>query len=97
MLEKTTHLADEVERALPQFGLEVGRVQATYRAILYQRHRPNTPLELVVEMLLNAPELTWEPDDTIGLRAVVMNSLVQHLDSMYFVDTFEHDGSEHSH
>jgi hypothetical protein len=84
-------LVDEIERTLLCWGLKIGRVQATYLAIVYQRYRPHMRLTLVVELLLNAPVLVWAPHHTLPLKVAVMDSLVQHLDGMYFVDTFEHD------
>jgi hypothetical protein len=84
-------LVDEIERVLPCLGLKIGRVQATYLAIVYKRHRPHMRLSLVAEMLLNAPVLAWEPDHTLRLKVAVTDALVMHLDSLYFVDTFEHD------
>jgi hypothetical protein len=84
-------LVDEIERTLPCWGLRIGRVQATYLAIVYQRHRPYMRITLVAELLLNAPVLDWAPYHTLQLKVAVMDSLVQHLDGMYFVDTFEHD------
>jgi hypothetical protein len=39
----------------------------------------------------NAPVLVWAPYHTLPLKFAMLESLVRHLDSMYFVDTFEHD------
>ena len=50
------------------------------------------PFSELIDMMLDVPKLDWLPDDDRRTKLLTMQSLVEHLDGLYLVDTFEHDG-----
>jgi hypothetical protein len=93
-MTKIGQAATHIEQSIPCFGLRVERHQAEYLAGLYIYQRPDKPVHQVIEMMLGVPNLAWEPDDSQMIKMSVMRSLIEHLDSLYLVDTFEHDGGK---
>ncbi len=85
-------VATEVEQVGPCFGLPISGLHAAVLAALYVHQRPYKPAESVVAALLRMPLIPWLEDDTLSIRLTVMRTLVAHLDGLYFVATFEHDG-----
>ena len=47
----------------------------------------------MIEIMLSVPELDWLPDDDLRTKSLTMQSLIEQLDGLYMVDTFEHDGT----
>ena len=82
----------EVNTSLPSFGLWVSHRHAESIAALYIQQRPTTTASVLAEALLNLPHLGWDRDDVHDTKMLVMLSLIEHLDGMYFVGTLEHDG-----
>ena len=85
-------VAIQIEQSLPCFGLRIDRPRAACLAALYVNQRPAKAFSDMIEMMLNVPELEWQPDDDLRTKMLVMQSLIEHLDGLYLVDTFEHDG-----
>ena len=86
-------VAGEVMRTLPCFGLRVKKLHAALLAAAYVLQRPVQPLDAVAAMLVAMPLLNWEQrKSSNSIKMATMSSLVEHLDGMYFVGTFEHDG-----
>lgn len=91
-MDKIPQVAAEVTTSLPCFGLSVSRRQAVDLAAIYLRLRPSKAADSLAESLLGVPELEWNVDDEPSIRRLVMLSLIEHLDGLYFVETLEHDG-----
>jgi hypothetical protein len=85
-------VATEIATSLPRFGLEVSGFEAHHIATVYVSRRPKMPARQLADSLLNLPGLKWQSQDEQGIRRLVMLSLIEHLDGMYYVETFEHDG-----
>jgi hypothetical protein len=84
-------LVAAITKSLPGFGLNVSDAEATRIAAIYLEHRPRLPAAALAELLLRIPQLRWNDEDQ-GVRKLVMLSLVEHLDGLYFIETYEHDG-----
>jgi imidazoleglycerol phosphate synthase glutamine amidotransferase subunit HisH len=87
-----SQVAAEILTSLPCFGLWVSHRHAESIAALYVQQRPTTTASVLAEALLKLPHLGWDHDDVHDTKMLVMLSLVEHLDGMYFVETLEHDG-----
>ena len=88
-----SQVATQIEQSLPCFGLRVDSHQAACLAALYVKQRPAKPFSDMIEIMLSVPELYWLPDDDLRTKTLTMRSLIEHLDGLYLVDTFEHDGT----
>lgn len=91
VMEVRSIVASEIQQTLQCFGLHLGADQAAELAAVYFNARPKMPAERVLEFLLQVPNLSWLPDETDDTKRLTLLALIEHLDSMYFVATFEHD------
>ncbi len=84
-------VATEVQHVLPLFGLSVTTQQAADISDIYTVERPRMTLEQLTGLILRLPDLPWLDDDTNATKELTVSTLISHLDTMYFVATFEHD------
>lgn len=84
-------VASEIRHTLPCFGLHVDAHQAAELAAVYFCARPKMPVERVLELLFQVPNLSWQLDETDDTKRLTLLALIEYLDSLYFVATFEHD------
>ena len=82
----------EIKIALPCFGLRVSSTQAAHIASTYLRRRPTMTASELAGSLLDIAEFQWGPENKRSTRVLIMRSLIEHLDGLYFVPTFEHEG-----
>jgi hypothetical protein len=91
-MASTAEVAAEITTSLPCFGLWVTRRQAERIAEMYVGQRPTMSANALAEALIELPDLDWDQEDEPATKLLIMRSLLEHLDGMYFVETQEHDG-----